>query len=193
MARAASLAKTLDVTDAAAAQELNETEQRNLRSVTDVLQYWNRQDLEGVLAYYDDSITWLNIAMEETYRGKAEVRQFLRRLFAAFPDLNFEVTYKIARNDNVAEQWFIRGTHLGTFMGIPPTGRRVEIPGMSMAELRGGKFISDHFYFDALGVLRDMALMPPLSISETPVGRGTLFLGVAATRLAGRLVAAIRR
>ena len=72
-----------------------------------------------MLAYYDESITWLNIAMEETYRGKAEVRVFLRKLFAAFPDLNFEVTYKIARGDNVAEQWFIRGTHLGTLHGHP--------------------------------------------------------------------------
>jgi steroid delta-isomerase-like uncharacterized protein len=181
------------MTEAPPAPPLTETEQRNLRSVTDVLQYWNRQDLEGVLAYYDESITWLNIAMEETYRGKAEVRQFLRKLFAAFPDLNFEVTYKIARGDNVAEQWFIRGTHLGTFMGIPPTRRRVEIPGMSMAELREGKFVSDHFYFDALGVLRDMALMPPLSVSETAVGRGALALGVAGSRFGTWLAGVIRR
>ena len=180
------------MTDTTLTAELSETERRNLRSVTDVLQYWNRQDLEGVLNYYDDSITWLNIAMEETYRGKSEVRVFLRKLFAAFPDLNFEVTYKIARGDNVAEQWFIRGTHLGMFMGIPPTGRRVEIPGMSMAELREGKFVSDHFYFDALGVLRDMALMPPLSVSETPLGRGALFIGVAGSRLLGRAAKAIR-
>jgi steroid delta-isomerase-like uncharacterized protein len=173
-------------------RELTETELRNLRTVTDVLQYWNRQDLEGVLNYYDDSITWLNIAMEETYRGKSEVRVFLRKLFTAFPDLNFEVTYKIARADNVAEQWFIRGTHRGTFMGIPPTGRPVEIPGMSMAELRDGKFVSDHFYFDALGVLRDMALMPPLSVSETLVGRGFLGIGVAGTRLVGALFGAIQ-
>ena len=173
-------------------RELTETEQRNLVSVTDVLQYWNRQDIEGVLGYYDESITWLNIAMEETYRGKAEVRQFLRKLFAAFPDLNFDVTYKIARGDNVAEQWFIRGTHLGPFMGIPPTGRRVEIPGMSMAELRGAKFVSDHFYFDALGVLRDMALMPPLRVAETLVGRGALGLAVAGTGLYGRLSGTIR-
>jgi steroid delta-isomerase-like uncharacterized protein len=180
------------VSDPTATHELSETELRNLRSVTDVLQYWNRQDLEGVLTYYDDSITWLNIAMEETYRGKSEVRVFLRKLFAAFPDLHFEVTYKIARGDNVAEQWFIRGTHLGMFMGIPPTGRHVEIPGMSMAELREGKFVSDHFYFDALGVLRDMALMPPLSVSETPLGRGALFLGVTGTRLFGRAARAMR-
>jgi steroid delta-isomerase-like uncharacterized protein len=180
------------VTDATVTRELSETELRNLRSVSDVLQYWNRQDLEGVLSYYDDSITWLNIALEETYRCKAEVRVFLRKLFTAFPDLNFEVTYKIARGDNVAEQWFIRGTHLGTFMGIPPTARPVEIPGMSMAELRDGRFVSDHFYFDALGVLRDMALMPPLSVSETLIGRGALRLGVAGTRLARAVGGAIR-
>ena len=122
-------------------RNLTETEERNLRSVTDVLQYWNRQDLEGVLAYYDDSITWLNIAMEETYRGKSEVRVFLRKLFSAFPDLNFEVTYKIARGDNVAEQWFIRGTHLGTFMGIPPTGKQVVQRGLTIYRVEGGKLV----------------------------------------------------
>jgi steroid delta-isomerase-like uncharacterized protein len=180
------------VSDAAVTRELSQVELRNLGSVTDVLQYWNRQDLEGVLAYYDESITWLNIAMEETYRGKSEVRVFLRKLFAAFPDLNFEVTYKIARGDNVAEQWVIRGTHRGTFMGIPPTGKPVEIPGMSMAELREGRFVCDHFYFDALGVLRDMALMPPLRVSETLVGRGALGLAVAGTGLYARLSETIR-
>src|SRR5207244_6284217 len=92
LVRAVATACSPQVTDATVTAALSETEQRNLRSVTDVLQYWNRQDLEGVLAYYDDSITWLNIAMEETYRGKNEVRAFLRRLFGAFPDLNFEVT-----------------------------------------------------------------------------------------------------
>jgi len=180
------------VSEAAVTRELSQVELRNLGSVTDVLQYWNRQDLEGVLAYYDESITWLNIAMEETYRGKSEVRVFLRKLFAAFPDLNFEVTYKIARGDNVAEQWVIRGTHRGTFMGIPPTGKPVEIPGMSMAELRAGRFVSDHFYFDALGVLRDMALMPPLRVAETLVGRGALGLAVAGTGLYARLSGTIR-
>jgi SnoaL-like polyketide cyclase len=92
----------------------------------------------------------------------------------------------------VAEQWFIRGTHLGPFMGIPATRRRVEIPGMSMVELRDGKFVSDHFYFDALGVLRDMALMPPLTVSETLVGRGALSLGVAGSRLGRQLFGLIR-
>ena len=53
---------------------LTETEERNLRAVTDVLDSWNEQDVEGVLTFYDDEIVWRNVAMEETYNGKGEVK-----------------------------------------------------------------------------------------------------------------------
>lgn len=82
---------------------LTATEQENLRSVTDVLPFWNQHDIPGVLAFYDDEIVWRNVALEEVYRGKAEVGAFLEKLMTAFPDLTFEVTHKIARGDHVAE------------------------------------------------------------------------------------------
>jgi steroid delta-isomerase-like uncharacterized protein len=164
--------------------ELTETEQRNLRAVTDVLHFWNTHDIDGVLTFYNDGITWRNIALEETYHGKAEVRAFLQRLFGAFPDMNFQVTHKIARGNNVAEKWLIRATHLGAFLGVPPTGRSVEIPGMSMIEMRDGKFLRDEFYFDSGIVLRQFRLLPPLSMAETPIGRGALWLAVNGRRAA---------
>jgi steroid delta-isomerase-like uncharacterized protein len=166
---------------------LTETEERNLRAVSDVLPYWNSHDVEGVVTFYHDEIVWRNIGLEETYRGKAEIAAFLSRLFTAFPDLHFEVTHKIARGNNVAEQWYLQGTHRGTFMGIPPTNRRLEWPGMSMIEMRDGKFYRDHFYYDAGSLLRQLGLLPPLSLSETPVGRGALWLAVNGGRVAGAL------
>jgi steroid delta-isomerase-like uncharacterized protein len=125
-------------------QALTETEQRNLRTVEGVHPAWNLGDIEGVLAHYDE-IIWTNVALEEVYQGKAAVREFMTRLMTALPDLTFTSRYKIARGDNVAEQWTIRGTHLGTFMGIPPTGRTIEIFGTSMLTLRDGKFLRDEF------------------------------------------------
>src|SRR5882724_9830192 len=112
--------------------ELTETEQRNLRAVVEVLPYWNRGDIEGIVAHYDDEITWKNMGLEETYEGKAGVREFLTRICTALPDLTFTVQHKIARGDNVSEQWTISGTHLGTFMGVPATGRKIEIRALSM-------------------------------------------------------------
>jgi len=157
---------------------LTDTEQRNLEAVTDVLAFWNTQNVAGVLAYYNDDITWRNVALEEIYEGKEQVEEFLVRLFTAFPDLRFSVTDKIVRGNTVAERWIMQGTHLGPFMGVPPTGRAVEIAGMSMVEMRDGKFARDNFYFDSGIVLRQVGLLPPLSVTSTGAGKAALWLAV---------------
>lgn len=155
--------------------ELTDVERRNLASVTDVLDYWNTQDIPGILEFYNDDITWHNMALNETYRGKAGVTEFLTSLFTAFPDLKFNVTEKIPRDDFVAERWEISATHLGPYMGIPPTGKPILIRGMGLVKLRDGKFLTDNFYYDALGVLQQMGIFPPLSVGETLPGRVALW------------------
>jgi steroid delta-isomerase-like uncharacterized protein len=159
-------------------QALTDVEQRNLRTVEAVHPAWNRGDVEGVLAHYDDAIRWRNIALEEVYEGKDAVGEFLLRLFTAIPDLSFTAHSTIARGDNVAEQWTIRGTHLGTFMGVPPTGRTLEIVGMSMLTFRDAKFVRDEFYFDTGAVMRQMGLMPALAVTRGTAGRAVLWLAV---------------
>ena len=158
--------------------ELTEVEQRNLRSVADVLQFWNSGDIEGIVAFYDDEIVWKNMALDETYVGKAGVREFLTRLFTAIPDLAFTVDFKIARGDNVSEQWTVKGTHLGPFMGIPATGRPVEIRALSMVTMREGKFLRDEFYWDTGAVMRQMGLMPSLAFTQGALARGFLWAAV---------------
>ena len=156
--------------------EHDEIELRNLSSVSGVLAFWNTQDIGGILDFYDDAITWRNVAMERTYQGKHAVGAFLTELFAAFPDLQFNVGSRLALGDFVAEEWCMRGTHRGPFMGIPATGRRVEIPGMSLVKLVNGRFLSDQFYFDSGLVLRQMGLLPPLAVLDRRVTRAVLWL-----------------
>ena len=157
------------------ADESPVTEALNLVAVTEVLQYWNTQDIDGMFTFYHDDIVWTNVALEKTYRGKDEVRGFLQELFTGLPDLTFEVTYKFARGNQVAERWMIRGTHLGNLMGVPATGRHLEIPGIGMVVMRDGKFASDWFLLDLASIMRQLGIMPPLSITESPVGRAALW------------------
>jgi steroid delta-isomerase-like uncharacterized protein len=157
---------------------LTDTEQRNLQVVADVLHFWNTGDIDGIVAFYDDEIVWTNVGLEEVYRGKGEVRGFLTRLFTAIPDLEFSVHKKIASGDNISEQWTVQGTHLGTFMGIPATGRRLEIRALSMVTMRDGKFLRDEFYWDTGAVMRQMGLMPSLALSQGALARGFLWATV---------------
>lgn len=164
--------------DAAATRELTDVERRNLEAVFGVHDYWNRGDLDGVLEFYDDEITWVNVALEETYAGKAEVRAFLAGLFAALPDLTFSADYALARGDQVAERWSVVGTHRATFMGIPATGRRIEITGISLLTMRDGKFLRDEFYSDGGAVLRQVGLMPSVRVLQSRAGRAFAWIAV---------------
>jgi steroid delta-isomerase-like uncharacterized protein len=168
------------MSDASATRGLTDVERLNLDAVFGVHDYWNRHDLEGVLAFYDDEITWVNVALEETYSGKDEVRAFLGGLFAALPDLTFSADYALARGDEVAERWSVRGTHRGSFMGVPATGRSIEITGISLLTMREGKFLRDEFYSDGGAVLRQLGLMPPLRVMQSRLGRMLAWITVKA-------------
>jgi NTE family protein len=161
---------------------LTDEEQLNLASVSSVLPFWNTGNIDGVLDFYAERIVWTNVSMEEVYSGRSEVGGYLQQLLTAFPDLRFEVSHKIPRDHRVAERWVIRGTHLGPYMGIPPTGRDVDIHGMSIVHLRDGKFLSDRFYFDSSSVLRGLGLMPSPAVFRSPIGKGIL---AAASRISG--------
>lgn len=166
---------------------LTPTEERNLRAVTDVLQFWNAQDIDGMFDYYHDDIVWQNAALNEVYRGKDEVRAFLQTLFTAFPDLHFVVDDKFARDDRVSERWTIHGTHLGPFMGVPATGKRMAIRGVGMVQMRDGKFAEDWYMLDIAGCMQQMGLMPPLTIGNTRVGQALLWGAVNARLVAGAI------
>jgi steroid delta-isomerase-like uncharacterized protein len=165
---------------------LSATEVQNLESVTNVLPFWNRGDIPSVLEFYDPGIVWTNVAMEEVYRGHDGVGEYLQRLLTAFPDLGFTVSHKIPRGDRVAERWVISGTHLGPYMGIPPTGKWTEIPGMSIVRLRDGRFVSDRFYWDSSNVMRRIGLFPPTWLLRSLPGRTLLAMGATLARTLGR-------
>ena len=174
------------MTTAPGTAELTEVEQRNLQAVSDVLKFWNSGDIEGIVAFYDDEIVWRNMGLDETYHGKQGVREFLTRLFTAIPDLQFTVDFKIARGDNISEQWTVSGTHRGSFMGIPATGRQVEIRALSMVTMRAGKFLRDEFYWDTGAVMRQMGLMPSLAVTQGVLGRGFLWVAVKSLNVVTR-------
>ncbi len=160
-----------------------ETEARNLNTVADAVILWNTHDLDSLLNLYDPEIVWSNAALEATYRGHQEVRAFLGALLTGLPDLTFTVESRFARGEQVCEQWVIEGTHLGTLVGIPPTGKRVHIKGVSSIKMHNGKFIKDDFFFDSMSVMRQLGIMPGLHAVETLPGRLMLKVLLGVKRL----------
>ena len=163
---------------------LSEAEERNSETVRQMVAYLSSHNVAGMLSCFDEDMEWLDVPMEASYRGKAEISAFLDSLFDAFPDLDYELTHLVTRGDSVVAQFRMRGTHQNTFYGLPGTQAVVEIPCLSMITMRDGKMLSDHCYFDNAMILRQMGLMPPLDVTLSPAGRAFLWAAVKGKRLA---------
>ena len=77
----------------------------------------------------------------ELSRGPEDIKQIVRAYHSAFLDINFAVEKQVAEGDMVVTRWIARGTHRGEFMGVPPSGRRIEVSGMSMDRISGGRIV----------------------------------------------------
>ena len=79
------------------------------------------------------------------------VRQPIIR--AAFPDLQTTVEHQVAEGDTVATRATLRGTHLGSFIGVAPTNQQLTWSVLLMDKVVDGKIVLHHANADWMGVL----------------------------------------
>jgi len=91
--------------------------------------------------------------------GIASVRQFYTAFWAAFPDCVLTLHDVIAEGDQVACRFVVQATHQGSFHGIPPTGKRVTLPGITMLRFAGGKCVERWSQADFLGLLQQLSVI----------------------------------
>jgi steroid delta-isomerase-like uncharacterized protein len=86
----------------------------------------------------------------------AEFRRDLTTIKEAFPDYAGTNELYIVEGEYVVTRWVYHGTHHGTFLGIPPTGKRITFTGISIDRLVDGKIVETAIEMDMLGVLRQL-------------------------------------
>lgn len=93
-------------------------------------------------------------------RGPEGDKQVVSLYRGAFPDANITVEDQVAESDEVVTRWTGRGTHEGELMGVPPSGNRVELSGMTLNRISGGKIAETWTNYDALGMMRQIGAIP---------------------------------
>ncbi len=78
---------------------------------------------------------------------------------AAFPDLHISIEETIAEGDKVVCRCTMRGTHRGEFMGIPATGKQIEVTGVDVAHFAGGKGVEHWAFYDELGMMQQLGVV----------------------------------
>jgi len=119
----------------------------------------NEHDLEGVLRTFGDSARYDDEAWGEHHKGRDGVRLFYEQLMKALPDLEIDVQRRHVTDDAILVEVMIRGTHLGGWRGLPPTGRRVEFPLCGVYTFDAeDRLAGEKIYYDRGTVLRQLGV-----------------------------------
>ena len=113
---------------------------------------WNRGNLDIADELY--AADFFAESMEdgvEDLQGIEDVKEMVRRIRGAFPDLHFSIDYLVAEGDMVVGAFTLQGTHQGDLYDLAPTGRRVRFKAIDVWQIKDGKIIqrctavADHF------------------------------------------------
>ena len=93
--------------------------------------------------------------------GLEGLKDILRGMRAAFPDLNFSIEEQISEADKVASRFEWTGTHHGAFLGVPATGRQVRVWGIVIDRFEEGRIKDTRIIMDILGLMVQLGVLPP--------------------------------
>jgi steroid delta-isomerase-like uncharacterized protein len=134
----------------------------NRRLLDHYVERYNAGDLDGVMELYAEDA--VQIMPDGAYEGWNAVRDRLAQELDGFTELNHTVRSFVEQGDTFADEWTFVGTHSGPFRlpdgsELPPTGKRVEIRGMEVVQVRDGKIVLNALYYDNLASMAQLGLI----------------------------------
>ncbi len=108
---------------------------------------------------------WEDMVEEVPFPGQGPglegLKDVLRGMRTAFPDMHWTVEEQVAEGDKVVTRFEWTGTHRGEFLGVAATGRAVKVWGMVIDRLEGSKIRDTRLIMDALGLMMQLGVIPP--------------------------------
>src|SRR3990170_1656095 len=113
------------------------------------LESFNRRDFERIRALFDSGYSYTGGDGQRQDGPQAGI-DFVQMCLSAFPDAKSEIRQVHTAGDTAVLEFIARGTHQAELMGIPATGRKVEMPVCTVLDIRNGKIYAEREYMDML-------------------------------------------
>jgi len=89
----------------------------------------------------------------EPLQGPKGYLMIIAMMRSGFPDIQWTLDDMITENDKVAVRYTMKGTHQGTFFGVPATGKPISVQTINVYRLSGDQIIEEYGQPDMLGLL----------------------------------------
>ena len=119
---------------------------------------WESVDAPDTLGeVYASDVVWH--MPDQEVRGIEEAKQFIAMFKTAFPDMQATVEDVVAEGDKVVTRVTLRGTHQGEVEEFgPPTGKQVEIEGITIHRIEDGKIAEEWKSYDNMSMMQQLGL-----------------------------------
>jgi steroid delta-isomerase-like uncharacterized protein len=120
--------------------------------------------LDKSLAFFAEDCEVIDVPSGMISRGPDGYKQLILFFEEGFPDSGIEITNLFATEDQAVVEFIGRGTNTGPLHmptgDLPPTGRSVELRFCDVYRIGNGKIVSYRSYYDALGFMQQLGLIP---------------------------------
>jgi steroid delta-isomerase-like uncharacterized protein len=107
---------------------------------------------------------WEDVVEQVPFPGQGPglegLKEVLRTMRTAFPDIHYSTEEQIAQGDKVLTRFEWTGTHRAEFLGVPATGRAVKVWGMVLDRLVDGRIKETRIIMDLLGLMIQLGVIP---------------------------------
>jgi steroid delta-isomerase-like uncharacterized protein len=134
----------------------------NIKMYTNVWdEILNKGNIDMIDTHFAEK--YVNKTVTSTVNGKAEAKDYFGAFLTGFSDINFVVDEIFGVDDRVVKRWTFNATHTGEFAGIPATGNKITLKGVSVSRIVDGKIAEELDYMDDLGFMQQLGftLTPP--------------------------------
>lgn len=130
--------------------------QLHVRQHNDHLIHQTSGNMQHLQNDYDENAIVEDSMFSHPFVGHEAIMRRKNAGFAAMPDLNFTITKRIVRGDQLTVEWIATGTHKVDYPGLPATGRKFSIPGVTVVVRKNGKIIRESLYYNMSEVQRQL-------------------------------------
>ena len=96
-------------------------------------------------------------------KGLASLKEYMVALRQAFPNFTITVHQVIGEGDQLVSKYSATGTQIGEFMGIPASGKTINVVAVNILRFANGQIVDDWEIWDQFGMMQQLGLIPVVS------------------------------
>ncbi len=132
----------------------------NIKMYTHV---WDEIINKRKLDQFNDTNFTKNVVMHASPAdvvGIDSARAYYANYLTGFSNITFTIKDVFGMGNKLVKHWNFKGTHTGLFFGIPATNKKVDIDGVTLVRMEGGKIAEERDFFDNLEFMQQLELIP---------------------------------